>query len=221
MKADTETHPYETAREEAAEPPDIAEVSTEDSSSVPTLGSRILYVLKEILVTLLLFLVLRNAVVQARYIPSGSMHPGLLEGDRLLVELVSRHFKSPDRGDILVFYKPGDPKPTFSQLIISSFGLYDDRAMIKRVIGTPGDVVEVVPRTGVLVNGKLLDEPYVTEPARDHFGPITVPPGHYFMMGDNRNRSLDSRYWGTLPEENIIGHATIRFYPFNRIGLIR
>lgn len=182
---------------------------------------RAFYVFKEIVITLLLFLALRNLVVQARFIPSASMHPGLLEGDRLLVELVTKHFSWIGRGDILVFYKPGDAKPDFMELLKSSFGMHDDRAMIKRVIGMPGDVVEVIPGVGVRVNGAMLEEPYIEETSDRQFGPITVPDGNFFMMGDNRNHSLDSRSWGTLPRENVIGEATVRFYPFDRLGWIR
>lgn len=186
-----------------------------------SMAGKIWYVSREIVITLALFLLLRNLIVQARFIPSASMHPGLIEHDRLLVELVTPHFNWISRGDILVFYRPGDPKPNFRQLLLSSFGLHDDHAMIKRVIGLPGDVIEVVAGEGVLVNGELQPENYVAEIANDHFGPITVPEGHFFMMGDNRNQSSDSRMWGFAPAGNIIGRALVRFYPFNRVGLIR
>jgi len=200
---------------EAASDPAVPEVTS--------FAARFFYVVKEILITLLLFLVLRNLVVQARYIPSASMHPGLLEGDRLLVELVTKRADWIHRGDVVVFYKPSPipPHPSFRQLMYSSFGLYDDHAMIKRVIGMPGDRVEVIPNVGVKINDVLLDEPYVADPAREHFGEITVPAGHYFMMGDNRNESSDSRFWGYLPASNIIGKAVVRFYPFDRMGLVR
>lgn len=207
---------------QAAEAP--ADALTPETATPPStagFAARFFYVLKEILITLLLFLVLRNLVVQARYIPSASMHPGLLEGDRLLVELVTKHVGWIHRGDVLVFYKPNDPQPTFRQLMSSSFGMYDDHAMIKRVIGMPGDRIEVIPNVGVKVNGVLLDEPYVAQHAFEHFGEITVPAGCYFMMGDNRNQSSDSRIWGYLPEANIIGKAVVRFYPFDRMGVVR
>jgi signal peptidase I len=199
------------------------EPETPGDSEISIVGGilgKTLYVIKEVVITILLFLVLRNLVVQARYIPSASMHPGLLERDRLLVEVVTKHFTDVQRGQILVFYRPGEPKPNLTQLLESSFGFYDDKAMIKRVIGLPGDTVEVVPNIGVFVNGTLLEEDYTAEKARDHFGPETVPEGHLFMMGDNRNQSSDSRMWGYLPIENIIGKALVRFYPFNRVGMI-
>lgn len=197
--------------------------SSDHEAAALTVGllGKTLYVIKEIVITILLFLALRNLVVQARYIPSASMHPGLLERDRLLVEVVTKHFTEVHRGQILVFYRPGEPKPNLRQLLESSFGFYDDKAMIKRVVGLPGDTVEVVPNIGVFVNGTLLEEDYVAEIARDHFGPERVPDDSLFMMGDNRNQSSDSRMWGYLPMENIIGKALVRFYPFDRVGMIQ
>lgn len=139
----------------------------------------------------------------------------------MLVEVVTKHFGGISHGDILVFYRPGEPKPTFYQLMLSSFGIHDDNAMIKRTIGMPGDVVEVIANVGVKVNGELLEENYVAEIANESFGPVTVPEGKLFMMGDNRNQSSDSRKWGFAPIDNVIGEALVRFYPFNRLGLIR
>jgi signal peptidase I len=201
----------------------VEEKPPSSPAPMPTasMAGKVWYVAREIVITLVLFLLLRNLIVQARFIPSASMHPGLIERDRLLVEVVTTRFHWISRGDILVFYRPGDPKPTFRQLILSSFGLHDDHAMIKRVIGMPGDEVEVVAGEGVRINGELLNENYVAEIANDHFGPIRIPEGHYFMMGDNRNQSSDSRMWGFAPASNVIGRALVRFYPFDRVGLIR
>lgn len=201
----------------AAGGPD-SELPSESEFPEASAAAKFGYILKEILITVLLFLALRNFIVQARFIPSESMVPGLQIGDRLLVELVTRHLGNIDRGDIIVFYKPGALQPNVQELLKSSFGLHDDHAMIKRVIGMPGDVVEVMPSVGVKINGQLLEENYVAEVALGYFPAQTVPPGHYFMMGDNRNRSADSRSWGMLPAENIIGRAFVKFYPFNRLG---
>lgn len=186
----------------------------------PGLGTRVWGVVKELAIILLLFLALRNFVVQARYIPSASMHPTLLERDRLLVELVSKHFVDFRRGEILVFYTPGTKPPDFWETILSSFGLYDDGALIKRVIGLPGETIEVRGGEGVYVNGRKLKEPYIAEVSAEDFGPKTIPTGHLFMMGDNRNRSNDSRRWGALPMDHVIGRAAVRFYPFRRIGFL-
>ncbi len=122
--------------------------------------------------------------------------------------------------------------------ILNSLDIYDalpsadevDMAFIKRLIALPGDMVQVVPNIGVFVNGVLLDEPYVEEPAWSSctlnppfvMAPICnkaiiIPEGHVFMMGDNRNNSHDSRFWGPLPMNRIIGRATFRFWPLNRM----
>ncbi|NBV43246.1 signal peptidase I, partial [bacterium] len=103
---------------------------------------------------------------------------------------------------------------------------YIDVAYIKRLIGLPGDTVEVIPGEGVWVNGKKLDEPYVNEigatctlvKPEPYCGPIKIPAGQYYMMGDNRNQSLDSRYWGFARDERVIGRAVFRIWPLNRLG---
>ena len=102
-----------------------------------------------------------------------------------------------------------------------------DIAYIKRLIGLPGDKVEVRPNVGVFVNGKQLYEPYVNEIADTctfmqppYCGTVTVPEGEYYMMGDNRNLSWDSRYWGFEKQSRIIGRAVFRLWPLNRVGLL-
>ncbi len=210
-----------------APPPPTLEGVSDSSASAAAAGEpapshvvRFLAIAKEIAIILLLFLGLRNFVVQARFIPSASMHPTLIENDRLLVEILSKHLFAIRRGEILVFYVPNEHKPDFWETILSSFGRHDDGALIKRVIGLPGETIEVIPNDGVYINGQRLDEPYVQALPNDHFERFTVPAGNYFMMGDNRNLSRDSRRWGTLPHENIIGRALVRFYPFTRVGVL-
>ena len=103
-----------------------------------------------------------------------------------------------------------------------------DVAYIKWLIGQPGDIVDVRPEVGVFVNGQKLNEPYVNEIAATctlmrptpYCGPVRVPPHMYYMMGDNRNLSLDSRYWGFAREDRVIGRAVFRIWPLNRIGLL-
>ena len=119
-------------------------------------------------------------------------------GDRLIAEKVSYTLLGTpaQRGEIVLFHPPHNPGEFW----------------IKRCIGLPGDVVEAAGGT-VLVNGEPLQEDYIAEPPNKDFGPLTVPEGHYFVMGDNRNDSTDSRAWGPLPAENLIGRAVMVVWP--------
>jgi signal peptidase I len=157
-------------------------------------------------VAILLALFIRATIAEARYIPSESMLPTLEVGDRLLVEKVSYHFRSPVRGDIIVFDPP----------LQSNFGAHN--AFIKRVVGTPLDTVEV-KEGKVFLNDKPLSENYVKEAPGYVMAKITVPKDELFVMGDNRNNSVDSHIWGFLPRKNIIGRAFFRFWPPLRMGL--
>jgi signal peptidase I len=149
---------------------------------------------------------IRSCVAEARYIPSESMLPTLEINDRLIVEKISYHFRKPERGDVIVF----SPTDALKQQDYKE-------AFIKRVIGIPGDVVEV-RNSVVYVNGQKLKENYIFEPPNYQYPPTKVPPGQYLVLGDNRNNSYDSHYWGFVPFENIIGRATVRFWPPDRIG---
>ncbi len=161
-----------------------------------------------IFLALILTFILRSYVVEARQIPSGSMQPTLQIGDRLLIDKIVFKFSELNRKDIVVFAPPPEAQVG---------NLRND--FIKRIIGLPGDTIEV---TGgkVLVNGQRLTEPYIAQRPAYDYGPVTVPDGSVFVMGDNRNNSLDSHAWGFLPIENIKGRAFFRFWPVNRIGLI-
>lgn len=162
-------------------------------------------------VALLLALLIRLFIAEPRFIPSDSMVPTLEIGDRLVVEKVSYHFHPPRFGDIVVF----DPPPQLQTL-----GFAKDQAFIKRIIGQPGQIVEV--KNGqVFVNYTPLKELYIAAPPDYQMPPVRVPAGEFFVMGDNRPNSNDSHVWGFLPEQNIIGHAGFRFYPFNRIGAVK
>jgi signal peptidase I len=181
---------------------------------------------ESICVAVILALFVRTFVVQAFKIPTGSMENNLLIGDHLLV---NKFVFAPTlwnwesrilpidpirRGDILVFKYPEDP----------------DRDFIKRVIGLPGETLELRNKK-VYVNGKALDEPYVhflfpasnhapgdsdvtSFDVRENYGPVTVPPDHYFMMGDNRDNSQDSRYWGFMPRDYVKGKALFVYFSF-------
>jgi signal peptidase I len=151
---------------------------------------------------------IRALVAEARYIPSSSMEPTLEINYRLIIEKISYHFRSPERGDVVVF------SPT-EKLREQNF----KDAFIKRVIGLPGETVEVKGER-VYINGKALKEQYIKESPEYQYGPIVVPEGQYLVLGDNRNNSYDSHYWGFVPKENLIGRAMVRFWPFNRLGSI-
>ncbi len=164
--------------------------------------------LKTIGLSIVLALGIRTFVAEARYIPSGSMLPTLQINDRLIVDKVSYRFESPQRGDVVVF------NPT-DELLRQNF----KDAFIKRVIGLPGETIEVL-NGRVYVNGKALNEDYVADRPDYQWGPQTVPQGSYLVLGDNRNQSYDSHYWGFVPREKIIGRAVVRFWPLDRIGTI-
>ena len=155
-------------------------------------------------------LLVKTFLFQAFRIPSESMVPTLLVGDRVLVNKLSYRLHEVHRGDVVVFTRPDkleDPTGT------------EPEDLIKRVVAVAGDTV--VARDGVLyVNNQPLTEPYV-QPGAGTFRldeAVTVPEGQVFVMGDNRENSQDSRYFGPIPTDSIIGRAFVRMYPFNRFG---
>lgn len=163
---------------------------------------------KTLTLSVLLAFGIRTFVAEARYIPSGSMQPTLQINDRLIVDKITYNFQKPQRGDIVVF-NPTDKLEDKN---------YHD-AFIKRIIGLPGDTIRIEDGQ-VYVNGKPLDEEYVASDPLYHYPKTTVPENSYFVLGDNRNNSYDSHYWGFVPRDKIIGRAVIRFWPPNRIGEI-
>lgn len=175
---------------------------------------------------IVMVIIIRFFVGEIRWIPSGSMKPTLVEGDRIFVERFTRFYATPNRGDIMVFYPPfeklkNNPTAVFKRLT----GFFcKDVAYIKRVIGLPGDKIVIKPnsegRYAVYVNGKMLSEDYILDdydyiPCSEkmYCGPMTVPKGQFFMMGDNRGNSQDSRFWGFLPKDRFVGKAVFLFWP--------
>jgi signal peptidase I len=129
----------------------------------------------------------------------------------LVVEKISYRLHPPQRFDIAVFQVPEQ---------LQADGYQADQAFIKRVIGVPGDRI-TIQQGHLYLNGQPLGEPYVaTTPNPENMPTVTVPPDRLFMMGDNRNNSNDSRYWGFLPIKNVIGKAVFRFFPFDRVGTV-
>jgi signal peptidase I len=162
-----------------------------------------------IVLALTVAIVVKTFLIQAFFIPSGSMEPTLKPGDRVLVNKLSYDLHSIHRGDIVVFKRPPSEAqdPTIKDLI-------------KRVIGLPGDRIE--GRDGqVYINGQLLKEPYLPAGTPTTSLPLqTVPAGQYFVMGDNRTNSKDSRFIGTIPGHLIVGRAFIRVWPLSGLGLL-
>lgn len=194
---------------------------------------------KSIVIAVVLFLVLRTFLVQTFVITSGSMEDTLLVGDMLVVNraaIGSRvpatnlripGYSRPERGDVLVFDPPHEER----------------LKLIKRLVGMPGDTLEMRNRT-LFINGEKVDEPYVVHstqpdeshpwmewqreyltsdvdhrsysPTRDNWGPIVVPEDRYFMLGDNREQSLDSRYWGLLEGWRLEGRAVFKYFSYNK-----
>ncbi len=182
------------------------ETSGREPRSAPKKGGGVVEYLVILLVSFaLVFGFVRPFVMEAFWIPSGSMIPTLQINDRVLVNKFIYRFTEPERGDIVVF-----------QSVDSA-----DQDLIKRVVGVPGD--EIAVRNGKLfVNGEPQKEPYTNKkfPDVSFFARITVPKDHVFVMGDNRGNSQDSRVFGPLPKENIEGEAFLRFWPPGRIGLL-
>ena len=176
--------------------------------------------IESLLIAALIALFVRCFIVQAFKIPSSSMEPTLLVGDHLLVNRLSYVTKvpftdivlldlgKPARGDVVVFRYPVDRSKDF----------------IKRVVGVEGDVVQIKDKV-IYVNGRRMNDPYAyfaedtvipgVFSQRDNFGPVTVPKDSYFCMGDNRDRSLDSRFWGFVKKPDLIGRALIIYFSWN------
>lgn len=184
---------------------------------------------------------IRTFVAEARYIPSSSMEPTLQINDRLIIEKVSYRFQEPQRGDIVVFNAP-----TTAAICSGSLSAPAPKdAFIKRIVGLPGDTVEFKDAQ-VFINGKKFVEPYIVQDgntlvssqtlvpinsvfvanASSSIDPLetplklTIPTSSYLVMGDNRNNSCDSRYWGFVPKKDLIGKALVKFWPFTRVGPI-
>mmetsp|Transcript_11608 Transcript_11608/g.36994 ORF Transcript_11608/g.36994 Transcript_11608/m.36994 type:complete len:334 (-) Transcript_11608:89-1090(-) len=170
--------------------------------------------LKTFFSSLAVALTIRGFIVEPRFIPSLSMYPTFDVGDQLTVDKISRRWRPYERRDVIVF----NPPPAFSAVV---GGDRSGEALIKRIVALEGDTVEVKNGGRLYINGELQEEPFTNENARYTFGPVKVPEGCVFVLGDNRNASLDGHVWGFLPKENIIGRATLKFWPPWRVGGIQ
>ena len=164
-----------------------------------------------IALALLAAFVIRTFVFQTFYIPSGSMEPTLQVGDRIIVSKLSYDVHSPHRGDIVVFHAPAREATVCADPSIKD--------LVKRIIGMPGETISSQGNT-ILINGKPLAQPWFSPvPRGPEITPTKIPSNSYFVMGDNRTNSCDSRDWGTLPQGNIIGHVVFRIWPISQIGI--
>ncbi|MDF9407447.1 MAG: Signal peptidase I T [Pelotomaculum sp. PtaB.Bin013] len=162
-------------------------------------------VLESVAIAVLLAVIIRLFILEPFYIPSGSMEPTLKENDRIIVSKLNYHFQEPKRGDVVVFKYPLDTKRNF----------------VKRMIAVGGETV-AIKNSVLYINGQRVSEDYLPQGLRfADYGPVEVPAGSYFMMGDNRNNSDDSRVWGFLPKELIVGKAVVIYWPPGRAGVVQ
>ncbi|OGV97487.1 signal peptidase I [Microgenomates group bacterium RBG_16_45_19] len=178
-----------------------------------TIGGFFLDIIETVVIALSIFLIVYLFLMQPHQVNGDSMIPNFHHGEYLLTDKISYKFNQPKRGDVVVFRSP--PQAQCPEGAGCDF--------IKRVIGLPGDTVTIT-NNHVVVNNQPLDETYIgaaieTRPgAYMANGPVTIPTGQYFVLGDNRPHSSDSRTWGPVEMGNIVGHVFFRYWPLNRIG---
>lgn len=147
-------------------------------------------------------ILIRTFLVQPFYVKGASMEPSFLDHEYLLIDEISYRFRDPTRGEIIVFRYPRNPREYF----------------IKRIIGLPGEIVEIT-RGVVKVDGVQIDEPYIAYPMTGEHR-VRLGPGEYFLLGDNRPSSLDSRMFGPITRDYIIGRVWLRGWPLDRVGIV-
>ncbi len=167
--------------------------------------------LESLLIAGAIFLVLYIWIGRPFQVSGDSMFPNFHDGQYVLTNIIGMHFQMPQRGDVIVFVAPPDP----------------DKDYIKRVIGLPGDTVSLKDGDVYLNNQKLDESSYIKPEVRTYGGSflvnnasVNVPPGNYFVMGDNREFSSDSREWGFVPEKNVIGYSFLVYWPLNTLHTV-
>jgi len=188
--------------------PTSAPPPTGQSATAQSTARNAISWLRDLSVSVVIAIIVILFLYQPVKVEGTSMTPALINEERIFINKFVYRFGFSDivRGDTIVFWAPEDPS----------------RSYIKRVIGVPGDEVEIVDGT-VILNGKRLDEPYIIDVNRDRMSMArrTVEPGKYFVLGDHRNSSNDSRSWGTVARDAIYGKAVFVYWPLNRLGLLR
>jgi signal peptidase I len=178
-----------------------------------------------LLTALAIAVVIKTFLIQPFWIPSESMEPTIVPNDRVMVNKLAYKWGEPERGDVVVFRDPREPQIEESvpeaviRSVLEAVGVRtrgrDD--LIKRVIGLPGESIEVKANQ-ILVDGVPLEEPYLGEVEMPDEGPFAVGADEVFVMGDNRNASFDSRRFGPIPLEDLIGQAFVTIWPFSHFG---
>jgi signal peptidase I len=198
-------------QEEVAFTPENTPISQADATATPSRRSVLsatFHWTRDLLVSVVIAIVIILFIYQPVKVEGTSMMPSLVDQERIFINKFVYRFGVGDveRGDLVVFWFPGDPSKSY----------------IKRVIGTPGDIVEVDEGT-VLLNGQALEEHYVPEEYRDRVSipAQRVPDNQYFVLGDHRSSSNDSRSWGMVPRRNIYGKAVFVYWPVEKMGVLR
>ncbi len=174
-----------------------------EEQTKPRTRSAIREIVETILFTLLIYVLVRNFLFENYRVVGRSMEPTLENDQFLVVNKLDYRLREPQRGDIIVFRDPRN----------------EERKLIKRVIGLPGESIEIRD-SQVLVDGQPLEETYVRSVPRYSQPLLQIPPGYYYVLGDNRNNSSDSHSWGTLPESQIVGKAWVSYWPPSLWGVI-
>jgi signal peptidase I len=187
--------------------PDIEITYPEPTGDSAGLWAEIKSIARDIIFAAVMAVLIIVFVVQPVKVEGTSMQPRLENDERIFVNKFLYNFKEIEHGDIVVFWYPKEPSKSF----------------IKRVIGIPGDTLQVDQWGQLLVNGRPVEEPYLSAEKNQNpraFPPTTVEPHYYFVMGDNRDSSNDSRSWGLVPEKYIYGKAMFRYWPLSRLGTL-
>lgn len=174
-------------------------------------GTFFLDVIETVVIALAIFVIAYLFLFQPHQVRGSSMYPNFHDGDYLLTDKISYRLNQPKRGDVIVFVAPKNEE-------------YD---YIKRIIGLPGDTVSITEDDRVKINNEIFNETYLPSEFKTFGGSfleagktVNVPQEEYFVLGDNRNHSSDSREWGFVPRKNIIGKAWFRYWPLNQMGFI-
>lgn len=187
--------------------PDIEVTYHEETPRLAGIWSEVQSILRDIIFAVLMAVLIVVFVVQPVKVEGTSMLPRLENEERIFVNKFTYYFNSIQRGDIVVFWFPKDPSKSF----------------IKRVIGLPGDRIRMDEQGQLYINGQPVEEPYLSPDRNQHPNSITertIEQHYYFVMGDNRDASNDSRAWGLVPEKYIYGKAMFRYWPLSRVGTL-